>query len=106
MQLKELDTITTIKYFTLLITFQSSESLNEDLLADSPPLVGLPLIKDLGESHHSPCLPRVTHPLVDVLTHLLGAPPEHQAPPLALVTPLEVTSTGQIFKHLSDTFLR
>lgn len=104
-QLKKLDTITAIKYFTLFITFQSCESLDEDLLTDSPPLVGLPLVEDLCEGHHSPRLPGVSDPLVDVLTNLLGTPPEHQAPPLALVTPLEVTSTGQILKHLSDTFL-
>ena len=90
---KKLDTITPIKYFALFITFQSSERLDEDLLADTPPLVSLPLVEDLIEGHHSPRLPGVCHPLVDILTHLLGTPPEHQATPLALVTPLKVSST-------------
>ena len=105
MQLKKLDTITAIKYFTFFITFQSCESLDEDLLTDSPPLVGLPLVEDLCHCHHCPRLAGVSDPLVDILTNLLGTPPEHQAPPLTLVTPLEVPSTGQILQHLSDSIL-
>ena len=93
MLLKKLDTVPALEYLALFITFQSVERLDEHLHADPPPPVGVPLLQDLGEGHHCPRLPRVCHPLVDVLAHLLGAPPEHQAPPPALVAPLKVASS-------------
>ena len=100
--LEELDAIIAIKYFTFLITFQSSESLQQNLLTDAAPGVVVALLEELHHRHDGPQLAGLTHPLVDLLTKLLGTPPVHQPSPLALVAPLKVALSGKLLQHLLD----